>query len=219
MAPPPALAAGPSLAGVVAALEKSPVYIDPAAGEPQVDAARLLAVIPKGTYFAALPAADVAATIDPASGVPAPGDPAALPPLLSSKVGRGGTFVVLVAGKLYGASTTVPGSLQDTLGSAQTTLPTSGDGTGALVAMLRSLAGSGDLTDTAGPSHAGGPVGPEVLIGLAILLVVGALVLWWWIRRPPRRRRPRPARPLGDLVEIDHRGNIVKRTPARDRQR
>ncbi len=218
-APPPAIAAGPSLAAVVSALEKSPVYIDPAAGEPRVDAARLLAVIPKATYFAALPSADIAATIDPADGVPAPGDPAALPPLLSSKVGRGGTFVVLIGGKLYGASTTVPGSLQDTLGSAQSTLPASGDGTGALVAMLRSLGGSGDLTDTASPSHAGGPVGPEVLVGLAILLAVGAFALWWWIRRPPRRRKPRPARPLGDLVEIDSQGNIIKRTPARDRQR
>ena len=87
---------------------------------------------------------------------------------------------------------------------------------------MRSLAGSGNLTDTAGPSHAGGPVGPGLLIALAILLAVGGLVLWWWIRRPAsaiRRRRPRPEPPLRDLVEIDHEGNIIRRTPARDRRR
>lgn len=213
-----ASAAAPSLAPVVTALSKSPVYVDPAAGEPQVDSARLRAVTPKGTYFAALPTADIAATADPSAGVPNP-DPAALPALLSSRLGRGGTVIVLVGGKLYGASTTIPGSLEDALASAQAVLPATGDATGAMIALMRSLAGSGNLSDAAGPSHAGGPVGPALLIAMAILAAVGALTLWWWLRRPPkRRRRARPARPLGDLIEIDHRGNIVKHTPARDRQ-
>lgn len=214
----PASAAAPSLAPVVAALQHSPVYVDPAAGEPHVVPARLLAVIPKGTYFAALPTADIAATVDPAAGSTT-ADAAALPALLSARLDRGGTVIVLVGGKLYGASTTVPGSLPDALGSAQATLPAAGDATGALVALLRSVAGAGTLTDAPGPSHAGGPVGPALLIALAILLAAGATVLWWWLRRPPRKRhKKRPARPLGDLIEIDHRGNIVKHTPARDRQ-
>ncbi len=207
--PASALAAGPSLSAVVAALEHSPVYLDPGAVGPHIDASRVLAVIPKGTYFAALPASDVAAT----------GDPAALPALLSSQVGKGGTFVVLVGGKLYGASTTVPGQLGDALGSAQSALPAAGDGTAALVALMQSLSGSGALTDAAGPSRAGGPVGAALLIVLAVVLAAGGLALWWWLRRPPRRRKPRPAPPLRDLVEIDHEGNIIKRTPARDRQR
>jgi hypothetical protein len=205
----PALADGPSLAGVEAALVKSPVYLDPASSGPQIDAKRLLAVIPKGTYFAALPASDVAAT----------GDPAALPALLSSQIGKGGTFVVLVGGTLYGSSTTVPGQLGDELGSAQAVLPATGDGTGALVALMQSLSGSGAVADAPGPSHAGGPVGPALLIVMAIGLALGALTLWWWLRRPPRRRKPRPPRPLRDLVEIDYEGNIVKRTPASERQR
>jgi hypothetical protein len=213
----PAFGAGPSLAGVVAALEKNPVYLDPGAGEPHVDPVRLAAVMPKDTYFAALPTADIAATA--VAGTAASASAAALPALLSSQVGKGGTFVVLVGGKLYGSSTTIPGSLGDAIGSAQAVLPATGDGTGALVALMRSLSGSGNLTDTAGPSHAGGPVGPALLIVLAVLLAVGALVLWWWIRRPARPRRRRRGPPLRDLVEIDHEGNIVRRTPARDRQR
>jgi hypothetical protein len=215
----PASAASPSLAPVVAALKKSPVYIDPAAGQPQVTASKLLAVTPKGAYFASLPTADIAATADPKTGSPA--DPAALPALLTAQLGGGGTVVVLVGGKLYGASTTAPGSLPDALGSAQATLPRNGDGTAALIALMRSLAGSGTLTDTTGPSHAGGPVGAGLLIAMAIVAGLGALALWWWLRRPPRtkpKRRRRAPRPLGDLVEIDHRGNVIKHTPARDRQ-
>ncbi len=211
----PALASGPSLAGVEAALKKSPVYLDPAAGGPSIDAARLLKVIPKGTYFAALPTADVAAT----ATADAPADPAALPALLSSQLGKGGTFVVLVGGKLYGSSTTAPGGLGDELGSAQAVLPATGDATGALMALMQSLAGSGALADAPGPSHAGGPVGPALLIVMAIVLAVGAIALWWWLRRPPSRRKPRRPPPLRDLVEIDHEGNIIKRTPASERRR
>ena len=117
--PAPRLAAGPSLAGVEAALVKSPVYLDPAAGGPQIDAQRLRAAIPKGTYFA--PCRPRRRGRDGHEGGPA--DPAALPALLlSSQIGKGGTFIVLVGGKLYGSSTTVPGSLGDELGSAQSAL-------------------------------------------------------------------------------------------------
>lgn len=204
-----ARADGPSLAGVEAALRASPVYIDPSAGEPTVDARRLLKVLPHGTYFAALPTAYVAAA----------GDPAGLPGVLSSKLGSDGTFVVLVGGRLYGSSTTIPAQLGDELGSAQSALPATGDATPALVALMRSLSGSGDLSDVAGPSRAGGPVGGPLLIVMAVILVAGGLALWWWIRRPPRRRRPRPPAPLRDLVEIDASGRITKRTPAAERQR
>jgi hypothetical protein len=209
------LGAAPSLSGVEAALRQSPVYLDPAAGGPQVEVKRLLAVIPKDTYFAALPTSDIAATATPTAAA----DPAALPALLSSEIGKGGTFVVLVGGKLYGSSTTIPGSLSDELGSAQAVLPATGDATGALVALMQSLGGSGALADAPGPSHAGGPVGPELLIVMAIALAIGALTLWWWLRRPPNRRKRRPPPPLRDLVEIDHEGNVVKRTPASERRR
>lgn len=213
---PAAGAAGPSLAPVIAALRQSPVYIDPAAGAAPIDAAKLRSVVPKSTYFAALPTADVAATAD--KGVAA--DPAALPALLSSQLGGGGTVIVLVAGKLYGASTTIPGSLGDAIGTAQAALPAGGDATGALVALMRSLSGDGTLSDDPSPSHAGGPVGPAFLIALAIAVALGAIWLWWWLRRPPsaRRRRRKPA-PLLDLVEIDHQGNVVRRIPASERQR
>jgi hypothetical protein len=212
-----ASAAGPSLAPVIAALRQSPVFVDPAAGAAPIDAARLRSVVPKNTYFAALPPADVAATAD--KGVPA--DPAALPALLSSQLGGGGTVIVLVAGKLYGASTTIPGSLGDAIATAQAALPSSGDATGALVALMRSLSGSGTLSDVPSPSRAGGPVGPALLIAMAIAVAVGALALWWWLRRPPsarRRKRRRPA-PLLDLVEIDHQGNVIRRIPAAERER
>ena len=65
-----------------------------------------------------------------------------------------------------------------------------------------------------------GRSGPALLIAMAIALALGALTLWWWLRRPPRpRRKPRRRPPLRDLVEIDHEGNIVRRTPASERER
>jgi drug/metabolite transporter (DMT)-like permease len=99
-------------------------------------------------------------------------------------------------------------------------MPAGGDATPALVALMRSLSGSGTSADAQGPSHAGGPIGPALLIAFAIALALGAVALWWWLRRPPRpRRKPRRRRPLGDLVEIDHEGNIIRRTPAAERER
>ncbi len=162
-----------------------------------MDAARLLAVIPKNAYFADLPAADIAATVDPADAEASP-DPAALPALLSSPVGHGGTVVVLVAGKLYGASTTVPGRLRDALGARKRRFPRGGDGTAALVALMRSLAGSGNLRmPPARATRAGRSVGAADRHG-GPCWSSARLALWWWLRRPPsrRRRRRRPARPL-----------------------
>jgi hypothetical protein len=197
-----------SLPGVVAGLQRSPVYIDPRAATPRIDAGRLLAAMPAVTYFASLPRSALSAT----------GDPAEVPALLSNQVGRGGTFIVLIGGRLYGASTTLPGRLGGELSAAQGALPANGgDATAALIALMRSLSGSGDLQDAAGPDHAGGPVGAGTLVGMAVAVVLGALALWWWLRHPPRRRRARPAAPR-DLVEIDHAGRIIRRIPAKDRQ-
>jgi hypothetical protein len=202
-------ASPPSLPGVVAGLQRSPVYLDPRVASPHIDVGRLLPVVPPGTYFASLPRSALSAT----------GDPAAVPALLSSRVGRGGTFIVLLDGRLYGASTTVPGRLGGELSAAQSALPANGgDATAALIALMRSLTGSGDLQDAVGPDRAGGPVGAGVLVGMALAIVLGALALWWWLRRTPRRRRARPAPPR-DLVEIDHAGRIIRRIPAKDRER
>ena len=193
--------------GVASSLARSPVYVDPSATSPHVDVARLLRVMPSDTYFAELPRSILSTG----------GDPAAVPAFLSSQVGRGGTFIVLLEGRLYGASTTIPGRLGAELAAAQSSLPTGdGDATATLVALMRSLAGSGDLQDATGPSRAGGPVGGGLLIAMIVVVAAGALGLWWWLRRPPRRR-PRPAPPLRDLVEIDYAGRIIRRTPASER--
>ncbi len=209
---PAAVGAAPATtAGVAAALERTPVYVDPLAAPPAVDASRLLKVVPSGTYFAALPRSIL---------VPG-GDPATLPAELSGQVGRGGTFIVLLGGRLYGASTTIPGRLGTDLGAAQSSLPTAGatstDATDTLVNLMRALAGSGNLQDASGPSRAGGPVGAGFLVAMIVVIVGGGLGLWWWIRRPPRRRA-RPSPPLRDLVEIDYAGRIIKQTPASERE-
>ncbi len=203
-----AQAAVPSMPGVAASLQRSPVYIDPHADPPTVDAQVVLKALPPQTYFADLPR----------SALSADGDPATVPALLSSQVGRGGTFVVLMGGRFFGASTTMPGKLGDEIASAQSLLPARGDATGVVAALMRSLAGSGDAQDASGPRRAGGPVGRAALIAILIGLVVGGLALWWWLRRRPRagRRPPREAPPR-DLVEVDYYGHIVRRVPADER--
>jgi hypothetical protein len=199
----------PSVEAVANALQHGPVYVDPRATEPRVDASRLVPTVPAGTYLAVLPA----------SAVPADADPTELPGLISDRVGKGGTFVLLVNGKLYGASTTLPGQLPDDLGTAQSQLPAAGgDATGTLIALMRSLSGSGDLQDAPSPSRAGGPVGWPALIAIGVAVLAGALALWWWLRRPARPRRQRPPERPRDLVEVDHAGRIIRRTPASERE-
>lgn len=200
--------AASSITSIAAALTRSPVYVDPGASV-QVDAVRVKAVIARDTYLAVLPA----------TAVPPGSQPDELPALLSGQVGKGGTVVVLVGTQLYGASTTLPGRLGSELATAQSGLSTNPDAaTGTLVALMRSLSGSGDLQDAAGPARAGGPVGGAILIAFAIVAVFAALALWWWLRRKPTARRLRPASRPRDLVEIDYDGKIIKRTPASDRQ-
>jgi hypothetical protein len=212
MAAPGQAATAPTVATIAAALQHSPVYIDPAtqaSGRPTVDAARLTPVVPKGVYVAVLQA----------SAVPAGDDPTELPALISSGVGRGGTFVIMIGTHFYGASTTIPGPLADDLATAQSALSTTGDATPALIALVRALDGSGDVQDAASPARAGGPIGTPLLIVIFGVLIVGGLSLWWWLRREPRKPRRRRVEPLCDLVEIDYEGEIIRRTPASERER
>ena len=207
----PAQAAASTVASVAAALRTNPVYVDPAtqSGGLTVDAPRLTTAVPAGVHIAVLPK----------SVIPAGADPTEIPALISAGIGQGGTFVILIDGRLYGASTTIPGQLADDLATTQAALPPSGDATPALIALVRSLDGPGDLQDNASPSRAGGPIGVALLIVIAGVLIIGGLGLWWWLRRKPQARRPRRVEPLRDLVEIDFDGNVVSRTPAADRER
>lgn len=199
----------PSVAAVATALMHNPVYVDPRATSLRVDPGRLRPAVSTGSYVAVLPA----------SAVPAGANPAELPGLISSRIGQGGTFVLLIDGKLYGASSTQPGGLPDALGTAQEELPRAGgDATGTLIALMRSLSGSGDLQDAPGPSRAGGPVGLAALIVIGAVVVIGALTLWWWLRRPPRPRKQRPPSRPRDLVEVDYAGRIIRRVPASERE-
>jgi hypothetical protein len=206
----PAQAAASTVASVAAALRTNPVYVDPAtqSGALTVDAARLTPAVPAGVHLAVLPK----------TVLPAGADPTELPALISAGIGQGGTFVILLDGRLYGASTTIPGQLIDDLATAQTALPKSGDATPALVALVRSLTGPGDLQDNTSPARAGGPIGVALLIVIAGVLLIGGLSLWWWLRRKPTAHRRRRVEPLRDLVEIDYDGNVVSHTPADERQ-
>lgn len=212
VASPAQSAAAPTPQAVAAALRTTPVYVDPAvqaSGQPTVDAARLTAVVPPGVHVAVL---------TPAS-VPAGADATELPALLSNGVGQGGTFVVLVSGKLYGASTTLPGPLAENLATAQAALPAgAGDATPALIALVRSLVGAGDRNDATGADRAGSPISGAVLILLAAVLVLGGLALWWWLKRKPKAPKRVSGAERGDLVEIDYSGQIVRVTPAHERE-
>ncbi len=208
----PAAPAVPTGSSVAAALKTGPVFVDPAvraAGQPSVDAARLTPVVPANVHVAVLTSLSV----------PAGADPTEMPALLSSGVGKGGTFIVLIAGRLYGASTTLPGQLADDLATAQAAIVQGGqDATPAVIALVRSLVGAGDRGDTAGPSRAGSPISGAVLILLAAVLVLGVLALWRWLKRKPKAPRRVGAAERGDLVEIDYSGEIVRVTPAHERE-
>jgi hypothetical protein len=204
--------AGPPVSSVATELKANPVYVDPALDSFTVDAARIKAAIPANTYLAVLAPAALPAGLEADE----------LPALLSSQLGRGGTVIVLLGGRFYGASTTAPGGLADELATAQAALPaTGGDATGTLVSLVQSLSGTGNLADPTGPARAGGPIGGPILIIGLVLVVVAGVVLFWWLRRKPSSRRTkrakRPQRPR-DLVEIDAAGNVVRRIPASERE-
>jgi hypothetical protein len=202
----PTQAATP-LPTVAAALLQSPIYVAQDAGPLTVDPGKLAAVLPKQTYFAALGRDDV----------PSGSTAEQLPAILLARIGRGGTVVTLIDHKLYGASTLIPGQLDDDLQTAQAALPPSGDATPTLSSLLRSLSGPADVADTPPPSRAGGPIGGAILLVIFVAAVIGALALWWMLKGPRRRRTVRPA-PVRDLVEIDYAGRIVKHTPASERR-
>lgn len=193
---------------IAATLSRSPVYVAPDAGPVTVDPGKLTPVLPQQTYFAALGRADIP------SGTSAE----QIPAILLTQIGRGGTVLVLIDRTLYGASTLVPGQLDDDLQTAEAALPPNGDATPTLVSLLRSLSGPADVADTPPASRAGGPVGGAVLLVILVAAVIGALALWWALKRPQRRRR-RPAKQASvrDLVEIDYAGRILKRTSASER--
>jgi hypothetical protein len=205
----PSLSAAPNVAAVAAALRVTPVYVDPGLRSTvsAADIGRLLPVLPSGVHIAVLPK----------SVIPAGADPTELPALISAGVGQGGTFIILIDGRLYGASTTIPGQLADNLATTQAVLPKSGDVTPALIALARSLTGPSDLQDNTSPSRAGGPIGVALLVVIAGVAVFGGLGLWWWLRRKPKTHRRRRVEPPRDLVEIDFEGNVVSRTPGAER--
>ncbi len=207
VAPAAGASAPPAPAAIVrlaAQLQTAPVYRGPNALW-SLDVTRLRAVLPQQTYVAVLGAQDL-------PGV----EPDEVPALLSSRIGQGGTFVVLIGRDLYGASTLVPGKLTDELAAARTALPASGDATPALVALAQSLAGPADSADPSPPARAGSPVGGPILVVLFVGLLIGAVALWWVLKRPARKR-PRRVAPAKTLLEIDAYGNIVRVVPASER--
>lgn len=203
--PTPGPAAG-GLSTAATALRSDPVYVAPA----ETNTIDVLAV---GQAVRSVPQVQVA-VLPAAAAAEAGGDAAAVPGVLSSRTGRGGTLLVLVGNDLEAASTTLgPTAVQDALTAARPLLHSdSAARTAAVTAAVRLLnTGTGrGLGETSSPEprSAGNPSGISGLVALAVLIVAGlaaVLVL-------PRLRRGQAAVPSPApqrTVYVDSFGRIT----------
>jgi hypothetical protein len=154
------------------------------------------------------------AVLPAAAAAEAGGDPAAVPGLLSARIGRGGTVLVLVGNDLEAASTTLsPTDLHDALVAAEPLLHAdSASRTAAVTAATRLLnTGSGrglGESPSAEPHSAGSPVGISLLIALLALAVAG-LVAVLVLPRIRRRQAAVPATPPARTVYVDSFGRVT----------
>lgn len=197
---------GTGLSTAATALRSAPVYVAPA----ETSTIDLLAVQQAVRSVPQVQAAVLPATAAAEAG----GDPAAVPGVLASRTGRGGTLLVLVGNDLEAASTTLRATaVQDALAAARPLLHAdSASRTAAVTAAVRLLntsggRGLGEATSPE-PHSAGNPSGISGLVALAVLVVAGlAAVLV--LPRLRRRQAAVPSPPPQRTVYVDTFGRIT----------
>jgi hypothetical protein len=204
--PGPAGSGSSGLATAASALRSDPVYVATTeAGTIDIVAVQQAVRSVPQLQVAVLPAATAAE---------AGGDPAAVPGVLASRTGRGGTLLVLVGNDLEAASTTLRATaVQDALAGAQPLLHAdAASRTAAVTAAVRLLntgsgRGLGEATSPE-PHSAGNPSGISGLVALAVLVVAGlAAVLV--LPRLRRRQAAVPSPPPQRTVYVDSFGRIT----------